>query len=514
MERPRVVLLLHSHMPYVRRNGDWPVGEQWILEAWAECYLPLWGIVEDMTEGRLSGRLALTMTPVLAEQLEDPYLQDRFVAYLENRLRQAEEEVRRLSSMGDEARGSLAELYARQLESLIESFRDKYRGRMMEVLREGMDAGVLEVLASAATHAHLPLLSSEACRRAQVSLGLESYRRSFGRDPRGFWLPECAYAPELDALLSSFSPPLEYVVLDHTAVQGAAEYLPTWRPRRLSGTPLVALLRDPLAHSLVWEVDGYPSGGDYREYAKRDYQGHGFQYWRITSRRTPLEVKEVYNPRAASSRASSDATDFVRRLRTKMEKVSSATREEGGYALLLAAYDTELFGHWWHEGPLWLRHVLEALGPECALPGAAATWARERELPPLSPVTTAWNVDGTFRTWENETTRDLWEETRQAENEFLSRLPSMDLFRSLPDVERRALLQAARELLLLEASDWPYMISRDAAAAYARERFQNHARRFRRLMEMVKNGFVDRAELFDLEETDNLFPWLHPGYWG
>lgn len=507
MVKRSFVILLHSHMPYVRRNGDWPVGEQWLLEAWAECYLPLWTLITDMTEGRCPGKLALTMTPVLAEQLEDPYMQERFAAYLENRRHQAEEEVSRLRSLGEKSRSRLASLYARELGYLMRTYEEKFRGRMMYTLREGMETGVLEVLASSATHAHLPLLSSDACRAAQISIGMESYRRLFGREPRGFWLPECSYTPDLDKVLGLFSPPLQYVVLDYTAPDSASEPVHTWEPCRLGETPLVAFLRDSLAHRLVWDKDGYPSHGDYREYVKRDYQGHGFQYWRITSTLTPLEEKQVYEPEKAVARARADAEDFASRLRERWDERCRDYGEDGE-CLLLAAYDTELFGHWWREGPRWLREVLDLLGSECELPGRMAEKRHREDLPNLSPACTAWNVDGTFAAWENEITRDIWETTRHMERAFLSRCRG-----GLEDVKNRVLLQAARELLLLEASDWSYMVTRDTAAEYARERFRSHADRFTRCMEMLDGGRLHPEHLSLMEETDNLFPWLHAGHW-
>jgi 1,4-alpha-glucan branching enzyme len=503
-----VVILLHSHMPYVRRNGDWPVGEQWILESWAESYIPLWEIIEDLTAGALPGRLALTVTPVLAEQLKDEYLQERFEGYLENRIRQAGEEIVRLQDMGDEPRSRLAAFFEDECVRRLRIFEERFRGRMMEVLERGMAAGAVEVLASAATHAHLPSLGSDGSRRAQIGIGLESYRRCFGREAEGFWLPECSYTPDLDAVLSGYSPPLRYVILDHTAVESAPEDAPTWEARRLGSTPLLVMLRDRTAHELVWTPQGYPAHGDYREYMKRDHDGHGFQYWRITSRAIPLDEKDLYYPDRAAERARKDALDFSARIAARREEILSAMRGERDRGLLLAAYDTELFGHWWREGPLWLREVLRLMGTQTELPSRAIGKAAE-DPSTLTPRMTAWNVDGTFSTWVNEDTADIWEKTCDAERKLLHGLQEQ---RNGPEV-KRALLQAAREALLMEASDWTYMITRDAAAAYARGRFESHRGRFSSIMDMLERGKPDAGFLADLEETDNLFGWLNLGYW-
>jgi 1,4-alpha-glucan branching enzyme len=510
MTSAAIVILLHTHMPYVRRNGDWPVGEEWLLEAWAESYIPIWRTIEELSSGALPGKLALTMTPVLAEQLQDEYMEERLDWYLKNKISHTLLEMERLEGMGDEPRRHLASLFRDLYQSLLRDFEERFRGRMIKVLADGMDAGVIEVMASAATHAHLPSLGSARSRKAQVEIGLDSYRRCFKREPRGFWLPECSYAPELDELLEGFSPPLSYVVLDFSAGGGTAVDARTWEPHRLGRTSLLALLRDRSAHELVWTMQGYPSGGEYREFAKRDYDGWGFQYWRITSQDTPLDEKDIYHPARAESQAEADARDFASILKRQGEGISSAGAMTGTRPVMLAAYDTELIGHWWKEGPLWLREVLRLLGDDSELPYRVAERAPLADAPGISPPTTAWNVDGTFSTWVNPGTADIWEDTHRAERE-LARL-AMDSPHASLD-EERALAQAAREVLLMESSDWTFMITRGEAAAYARDRFTSHHDRLSAVMGMLDGGGIDPTALASLEETDNIFPWLTPHYW-
>jgi 1,4-alpha-glucan branching enzyme len=508
MSSPAIVILLHTHMPYVRRNGDWPVGEEWLLEAWAESYLPIWRIIEDLTARAIPGRLCLTVTPILAEQLQDAYMEERLDWYLKNKIKHTQLEMERLEAMGDEPRKGLAAHFGDLYRGLLADFDTRYRGRMMKVLSDAMDAGAVEVLASAATHAHLPSLGNKSCIRAQIEIGLESYRRCFGRDPRGFWLPECSYTPDLDTALAGFSPPLDYVVLDFTAASGTEADARTWEPHRLGTTPLVALLRDRTAHDLVWTMRGYPSGGDYREFAKRDHDGWGFQYWRITSEHTPLDEKDIYYPGRAERLAKTHAADFAARLKHRAEAITSSGMSEDAPSGLLAAYDTELMGHWWREGPSWLREVLIQLGGDTRLPCQVAELAMAAALPFISPRMTAWNVDGTFSTWVNPGTAGIWRETHAMEEDLLRRIAGGE-----DGTEMRALLQAARELLLAEASDWTFMIARDAAAAYARDRFDSHRSRYLALTDMLDRSAIDAAGLASLEETDNPFPWLSLQPW-
>jgi len=505
-------LFLHTHMPYVRRNGDWPCGEQWILEAWAECYLPIWSLVEDLSRGDLPGKLALTLVPVLAEQLQDEYLQDRLTAYLENRMRQAGEEIERLKGMGDEPRAALAALHRDRLSHLLEQFEVRWRGRMLEVLKEGMDSGRVEVLTSAATHSHMPSLGSNSCRRAQIGLGVESYRRYFQRDPCGLWLPECSYTPELDETLEEFSPPLRYVILDFGAVESSPEDAHTWEPRRLGSTSLLALVRDLVAHDLVWTIEGIPSHPYYRDYAKRDEDGygHGFHYWRITSLTTPLDHKDIYRPEKAREQAREDARAFAAAIKGRRARIEEMMGNRSSPAVILAGYDTELLGHWWLEGPQWLREVVALLGEDMELPCMVAKKALEGRPPTLSPGLTAWTLEGDFTTWVNPSTTGIWEKVHQAERDFLALVPSMP---ERDPQEARVLRQAARELLLAEASDWTYMISRRKAEGYARERVGVHLDRFHRLLRMLKESDIDTATLFELEETDNIFPDLDLSQW-
>ncbi len=516
---PKACLLLHTHMPYVRLNGDWPCGEQWILEAWAECYLPVWELVQDLAEGKTRGKLALTLTPILAEQLRDPYLENRFRGYLLNRIRQAEEEVARLTGLGERERAQLARHYRDHLRELLRRFEERFRGRMLSLLAEAADSGKVEVLASAATHAHLPALRSPTHAKAQIAVGLEEYRRLFGREPEGLWLPECAYCPELDDVLSRFSPPLVYVVLDHSAAPDSS------RPRLLGNTNLVALLRDREAHQLVWTETGIPSRGPYRDYCKRDHQGHGFQYWRVTSLETPLDHKEVYRPQEAVEQAKNDAREFAQHIERRLNSLGKGESprpgcvlegDDRGLRFLLAAYDTELMGHWWWEGPIWLREVLSLMEPILELPARVARRANHGELETISPRETTWAPEGDFSPWINPKTSSLLKTLHLLQRRFLRCLRSATAKKALdPFLSHRTLAQAGRELLLLQSSDWPYMVSRDSAAGYSLERFKAHAERLSLLLDLLEKGDGKglRETLPRLEHLDNPFPFLHPGFW-
>jgi ATP phosphoribosyltransferase-like protein len=174
-------------MPYVEGFGTYPFGEEWLFDAVLRSYLPVLEVAD---------RLTMTVTPVLADQLEAPGVGERVIAF--------GDEFRRGSALLDAEEDEpgfraacLAE--AGRYERSLERLRD-VDGDVLELFRDAHDAGRIALMTSGATHAVLPLVATYAGRRLQLDAGLRSHRRRFG-EPEGFWLPECAYEPGLERLL-------------------------------------------------------------------------------------------------------------------------------------------------------------------------------------------------------------------------------------------------------------------------------------------------------------------------
>ncbi len=486
-------------MPYVRKNGDWPCGEEWILEAWAECYLPFARLLSDIARGDAAGRFAMTLTPVLAEQLADGYLQRRLSAYLANKMCQCREERERPRRSDDAWKSSVAAYY---LEVYTTRFDDAggAGSDLLAAMQRARKAGCLEVLASAATHAHLPLLPTERARRVQVETGLESFRQVFGGFPAGFWLPECAFEPGLGLARLLAGHGLRYTALQHAAL---AEGQTPVRAYALEGTPVAVLPVHPLPYDLVWARGGLPSHGEYRDYPKRDLDGHGLQYWRITSLDTPIEGKLPYEPEAARARAREDARVFVQEIARALAE-TRADSTGGMQPLIHACFDTELLGHWWYEGVDWLRCVLDEAeehpGIELVTPAGYLERLGDAALEPLWPGETSWGLRNNFYTWKNPLTEQMLTAVEDGEG----RIAAAALTLPEGELERRSLDQALRELLILQASDWPFMVTREQAAGYAQERFAAHLERFNRLLGMAA-GYADPSQLAQIEEQDHLF---------
>ena len=424
----RLALVLHSHMPYVEGFGTWPFGEEWLWEAMASSYLPLAEVLPG------SG-VTVSVTPVLADQLEAPGVGERFVAFLRD--------VRAASHALDaeEARGRGAEREARALEAAAADY-ERARERFEALGPGGLVGALAPAWTSAATHAVLPLCATDAGARLQLRVGVEAHRARFGGSwDGGFWLPECAYAPWLDPLLEQAGVRAVCVDLTDVLGPGSAEQL---LPRRTRDGPLLVPL-DRSILELVWSPRGYPSHAAYRDYHRRSPRDH--HPWAVDG--------AVYDPGRAREQCAADARDFVERVALRLRA--------GG--LCVCALDTELLGHWWYEGPWWLADVVA----ECGRRGVELTplddaLAHLDAAPPLSAErlgTTSWGAPRTLRTWDHPGVAELAWRARAAELAVVAAGPHPPA-------------RAVRELLALQASDWAFLVTQDSAGPYPVERFDAH----------------------------------------
>jgi 1,4-alpha-glucan branching enzyme len=448
----RLAIVLHSHMPYVEGFGTWPFGEEWLWEAVATSYVPLLGLLDA------GAPLTLSLTPVLCDQLEAPGAMARCMAFLR--------EVRTASHALDAAEAQDPAVSA----EIARAAGDYARAL---ALLQTLDGDLLGALAphaawtSAATHAVLPLLATEAGARLQVRTGVAAHRARFEDWGGGFWLPECAYAPWLDPLLEQEG--AHAVCVDLTDVFGAADERHL-RPIATEAGPLLVPI-DRACIDLVWSPGGYPAHAAYRD-------SH-----RLTARHHHPWANDgsVYDPSRALEQASADAADFVARARARVQS--------GG--LTVCALDTELLGHWWHEGPSWLRAVVAQCAEQglelVRLDDALAGCSPATPLPPLEWVPT-WGTPRDLSTWSGPAVADLAWRARRAELQVLARAG---------DVSPRAL----RELLALQSSDWAFLVGRESAGPYPRERFEAH-------LDALAGAFAGDVEMDDA--LRNLAPHLAP----
>jgi 1,4-alpha-glucan branching enzyme len=418
-------------MPYVEGFGTWPFGEEWLWEAIATSYLPLLDVL-----GRAA--ITLSLTPVLCDQLEAQGTTERCLRFL----REIRSETHRRDIAGFRDTGQ------DELIRVLERSRAEYAAAAdrLEAL-EAVPGGLLRALSehaawtSAATHAVLPLLASDTSVALQVQTGIASHRRRCGEWAGGFWLPECAHAPWLDHLLEEAG--VRSTCVELTGVFGLGDERHLRPYQTLEGPVLWPIDRQAMA--LVWNADGYPASAAYRNY--HGLTDHHHRVWRNDG--------EPYDRDAAASLAAGHARDFVAHVKARVR--------DGG--VCVCALDTELLGHWWYEGVIWLEAVIEeAARQDLALTSLDDALNRHEPGPaPEGLDVSSWGDGGDLRTWSAPEVAEIAWRARSAE------LRALAVAGTPPD-------RALRELLALQASDWAFMSYRDVAGAYPRERAEAHAR--------------------------------------
>jgi 1,4-alpha-glucan branching enzyme len=519
-------LVLHAHLPYVRHpEHEKFLEENWLFEACVETYLPLVQVMDGWLRDGMDSRLTMSLTPTLCSMLLDPLLQARFERHLDGLIELSEREIHR--THWDPPFQALAWMYHDRFVSLRSTYQ-AYGRNLVGAFRKFQELGKLEIITSAATHALLPLLEQHpGSMRAQILVARDYYRECFGQDPRGIWLPECAYANGVERYLQEAN--IRWFVMDTHGLLHA-------RPRPRYGvfapvfTPngIAAFGRDLDSARQVWsKQEGYPGDGRYRDFYRDigydldyDYvhpylpdplhRGFtGLKYYRIGG---DALGKLVYDRRIALETAAEHAGHFMSSRLAQVRQLSSIMDRP---PLLICPYDAELFGHWWYEGPEFLDYLFRKLyydQQEISLVTPHGYLQRHPTQQVATPSPSSWGEEGYWRVWLNDTNAWIYPHLHVAQERMAQ------LARSFPTptaLQERALKQAGRELLLAQASDWPFILRTGTSPEYARQRIKNHLLRFTTIFEQltVRRKKIQEHWLEQVERMDPIFPAIHYRYW-
>ena len=528
------VLALHSHVPWVLHHGRWPHGSDWLCEAALDTYLPLLEALRGLASHHVPAPVTVGLSPVLAAQLAHPDFASELGAFLAQRIDACAQARRTLPETGEAHLLPMVDYWEaryRRLRALFDGEDHDVTGAFA-VLE---DCGRIEIVTSAATHGFLPLLARDESIRLQLTVARLEHRRHFGRDPAGVWAPECAYrsrgpwAPLPDAPDAGERAGIEELLAEqgvryfftdaHLARAGSAlggyADVPLGAERfdaerrdaaRIRSDPLArspyrayrvasslgeadvaVLVRDPRTSMQVWSRhQGYPGDESYLEFHKSRWPG-GLKLWRVSWPGSDLGAKLPYDPGAALARSAQHASHFVSVL------AGIAAGGDGAAAgVVVSPFDTELFGHWWFEGVDFLAATFRGLsGHPTVRPVTASQHLAER--PPEEVIGLAdgsWGAGGDWSMWLNDGTAWMWRRLWSLEGRFW-RAARATL--SLP-VAQPVLAQAARELLLAQASDWEFIISTGTVADYGARRFALHCDDAERLVGALE-GATSGADL-------------------
>jgi 1,4-alpha-glucan branching enzyme len=514
-----LALVLHSHLPFVHHpESEKVMEERWLFEAITESYVPLLQVFERLGKDGIPFQLTMSLTPTLLTMFANPLLQERYVRHLDQQISLAEKETIRHSKEPELQR--LALFYLNKFTEIRELFVDRYSCDLRKPFRDLHLTGKLELITSSATHAFLPYIRTEQAIRSQLENAVIVHADLLGVSPRGIWLPECGYVEGMDRLLADYG--LRFFFTDSHVIEHAYPK-PTrglFAPIRTPSGPF-AFARDQEASSQVWSsLLGYPGDVDYREFYRdiayereEEYIAphlhpsgirldSGLKYFRITG---SGEHKLLYVPEWAEGKVAAHAKHFADLVERRIQESPDTA---GPHPLVVASYDTELFGHWWYEGPQWLERLCREI---------AVRQERVRLTTPLNYLQVApepekrhlsfasWGRGGYGEVWLGENNAWLYRHMHRMEENMI-RLA--DAYPAESGLMERALNQAARELLLAQSSDWAFIMDGGTVVEYAIERFRRHETQFQALATAIRSGTIEESTLVELEQRDAICPSL------
>ncbi len=336
------------------------------------------------------------------------------------------------------------------------------------------------------------------------------------KEPPGIWLPECGFYPGLDRYL--WDEGIRYFFVDTHGLLNS-EPRPTYKNFAPIYTPsgVAAFARDVESSKQVWSAqEGYPGDYNYREFYRdigydldydyiKDYihpegfrKQTGIKYYKITDKG---EHKEVYDPKAATKRANIHAKNFIFNRHKQIDYLRSKMDRE---PIIISPYDTELFGHWWYEGPIWLDNLLRELDKDKRI--RTINPSDYLDIYPINQVATpslsSWGAHGYNQVWLDNSNSWIYPKLHKATKAMIDLANNWKVKNS---IESRVLNQLARELLLAQSSDWAFIIQTDTMTEYAVRRTEEHLNNFNNLLNALKIEEIDLKVLRSLEDKNNLF---------
>jgi 1,4-alpha-glucan branching enzyme len=552
---------LHAHLPYVVNHGTWPHGMEWLHEAAAETYLPLLRVLGRLEKDGIGLHCNLSLSPVLLEQLAHPLFIAEFPKYVTRKIVAAREDEAFFTQSGETHYAETARFWYRFFTDALADFEALNRD-IVAAFKRFHDAGLIEIITCCATHGYLPLLGTDESVRAQIAVAAQTHQRHFGGPSKGIWIPECGYRPAgmwsypiANPDGSQIAPPFQRIGIEQALSEAGLDFFfvdthlveesqpvsspyskipPTTAPPnpRPDGHALyhpyfvdapesepktTVFARDPRTGLQVWSGElGYPGDGNYCDFHKKRWPG-GHRYWRVTGPHVDMEGKEPYFPHDAQARIQSHASHFVQIVYDALQ----AGFGDSVPPILTAPFDAELFGHWWFEGPLWLEAVARTLHEyPCGIELISGSdyLAKYPRAGSIVMHEGSWGAEGTNQVWMNPETAWTYGHLYPAEL-YLRDVCTAGKWKASPQATA-IVQQLCRELLLLESSDWQFLITTGAARDYAELRFLTHNEQFAEL-KSIWETYADTGELNEhqstrlaaIQERDNIFPDIDPSLW-
>jgi len=568
-EKPEgfLTFTLHAHLPYVVNHGTWPHGMEWLHEAAAETYLPLLRMLKNLERDHIRFNCNLNLSPILLEQLSHPVFIAEFPNYLGRKIVAAREDEAYFTQAGEDHYAETARFWHKFFSQALEDF-NYFDQNIIKGFRHFNDIGLIDIITCGATHGYMPLLGTDESVRAQIRTAVDTHVRHIGKHPRGIWAPECGYRPAgfwnypVPNADGSPTPPgfdrigveqalsesdIEFFFVDTHLVEesrrvpspyelrdGAVpidesaepithhDYRRLYQPYYVDGPydkryATTIFPRDPRTGVQVWSGDsGYPGDGTYLDFHKKRWPG-GHRYWRVTGSKVDMGDKQPYYPQEAAERVKSHAANYVHLVWEALQPGFNDPIPP----ILCSPFDAELFGHWWFEGIWWLEAVARTIHDYTTgiqLISCSEYIDRYPRAGFIAMHEGSWGAEGNNHVWMNPETS--WTYTHIYPAELYTREVCTAGQWVHTELGKRIMQQLCRELLLLESSDWQFLITTGAARDYAEIRFLTHNDQFNEMKAIWQtfesSGSITPAQetrLAEIELRDSVFPDIDPGLW-
>lgn len=512
--------ILHSHLPFVKHpKYENFLEEHWLFEAITECYIPLLRRLYLMESENIPFKLTLSITPPLAEMLDDAHLMNKYTNYLDKAIQLGQKEVMR--TQNNEEYSSIARFYKDFFSQTKTFFEEVLHHNVLNGYRHFYNKGDIEIITCGATHGFLPLLSvNEKAVEVQIKIAVQAHIKHFNKAPKGIWLPECAYYKGLDKLLRQNN--IEFFIADShaliyadpTAINGV--YAPVYTPEQIA-----VFGRDAFSSKQVWSSkEGYPGDFNYRDFYRdigydlefeyiKPYINPdgtrvftGYKYHKITNQ---SDHKEVYNPKIAALKTQEHAKHFHTQREKQIAQLAPLLERT---PMIVSPYDAELFGHWWFEGPEFLYQLFsymhEANVIKPITPVEYLSMYPKNQV--VDPSASSWGDKGYYDVWLNGSNAWIY---RHLHGMADAMSHYANVYETCNNNEQiRVLNQMLRELLLVQSSDWAFLMTTQTATQYSVNRTKEHIHNFHALKAMLDDNKLNFDILTQLEYKNSIFDFI------
>lgn len=568
-------LIFHTHLPWVLHHGKWPHGEDWLAEAVAECYIPLFNNIEILINQAISPKISIDISPIVCEQLEHPDFKSFFVEYCNSKIKSAKEDEINFKAWNyDPHIIYLAQYWQNWFEERKNDFLYKYNSSIVNHFKKLNDQNHIELLTCGVTHGYLPLLGDDKSVNLQIEAAVHNFQKHFDKNPRGIWLPECAYRPAyywksfipigkfqypklragIEQFLSKFG--IDHFVTDEVVLSsseilgwfaddsndyfldknnhhGELEHLDSLNlynvisSKETSNQSAVVFTRNTKLAMQVWSGKfGYPAEPSYLDFHKKQEKSL-LRYWSVTDTSADMQYKTLYHPNSVQSKIDLQTNHYIKTIEKTALDYNSMTGKKANICL---PFDTELFGHWWFEGPEFIKSLLEGIN-NSKIVECKTTSETIEEIKPKTVIRLnegSWGEENNHSVWINEENKWTWERIYNDEirlEKIYNLFEKKDDKLIIDELSNRILKQIVKELILIQASDWQFIIHNQAARDYAEMRFTNHDSDFDKLCSLIEkhknskhtsqNNMTDEDlnYLSTVETRDFIFPELDVNWW-